>query len=96
MCDWPLLSDEIAFVQLNDLKLIGLGRPTILKGESIRLMKERYGDRTKFGPVGQMMQPKTPIAHLRPTETSVAISGQTFTPAAIVGSKPRPHRYDAS
>ena len=45
MCDWELLSDEIALLNLEKLTLQGLGRPTILKGDSIDLMKQRYGSR---------------------------------------------------
>lgn len=84
MQGWSLLSDEIALFDLNSRKVCGLGRPTILKGESISLMVDRFGPRAQFGPSGFMENPRTEVAHLRPTAKSVGVNGKEFIPRSFV------------
>lgn len=90
MCGWHLLSDEIAQIDTEDLSVLGLGRPTILKGESIRMIRERFAANAIFGPSGHMTEPRLEIAHLRPTSPSVEQCGNRFQPSAIVVPKREP------
>lgn len=80
---WDLLSDEIALFDLERLTITALARPTILKGLSIEMIAERFPDQAVFGPRGRILNPRQPIAHLRPTPTSVQIGGQCYSPAAL-------------
>lgn len=84
MRDWTLLSDEISLFDLSSLHVIGLGRPTILKGKSIDLINDGFPDDAVFGPKGKMHDPPTVIAHLRPTRLSVESSNVGYLPRAIV------------
>ncbi|PAY16583.1 hypothetical protein CKO51_25750 [Rhodopirellula sp. SM50] len=81
---WKLLSDETALLDMDDHHVHALGRPTILKGRSLDLIRSRFGERAVFGPTAKILDPPSSIAHLRPTEESVAIAGQTFPLGAIV------------
>lgn len=87
MSGWGLLSDEIALFDLAECKVTALGRPTILKGESLSMMTDRYCDQAVIGPVGKMRNPSCRIAHLRPLPAAVEICGQSFSPAAFVFPK---------
>ncbi|QDV14244.1 hypothetical protein CA51_41410 [Rosistilla oblonga] len=84
MSGWGLLSDEISLFDLDDFHLTGLGRPTILKGHSLEMMSQRYGERAIFGPSGRILDPPVRVAHLLPTEETRELSGQRFAPVAIV------------
>ncbi|QDS88327.1 hypothetical protein EC9_25170 [Rosistilla ulvae] len=88
MSGWGLLSDEISLFDLADFRITGLGRPTILKGHSLEMMSQRYGERAVFGPSGRILDPPVRVAHLLPTEETRKLSGQRFAPVAIVF----PHR----
>ena len=81
---WRLLSDEVALYDMSQKCFFGLGRPTILKGKSIDLIKKNYPDTANFGPVMRMKDPPVPITHLCPTEGTAEISGADFTPAAFI------------
>ncbi|QDV82877.1 nucleotidyltransferase family protein [Planctomycetes bacterium TBK1r] len=81
---WKLLSDETALFNLDAQRVYGLGRPTILKGHSLDLIRERFGDQAAFGPQAKILDPPSAIAHLRPTPESVANSGATFPIGAFV------------
>jgi hypothetical protein len=87
MSDWRLLSDEVALVDYEDASVVGLGRPTILKGDSIDLIGERFPDRAVFGPEGWMRDPPMKVAHLQPTRESVDCSGKLFRIGAFVFPK---------
>ena len=80
---WRLLSDEVALFDLQDHSLTGLGRSTVLKGESLKLIRDFFPEKAIFGPVGRMLEPPGPVAHLRPTTETTEISGQTFLPLAF-------------
>ncbi len=84
LSDWGLLSDEIALFNLDDGLVTALGRPSILKGESLELIKSRYGNAASFGPRGRMLEPRVAVAHLSPTAASVEMRGRSFPPVAIV------------
>ncbi len=84
MSGWRLLSDEIAIFNLADLRLTALGRPTILKGESLDLIAKTYGAQAVFGPDSHALDPPVRIAHLRPTAETVEIRGDAFEPVGIV------------
>ncbi len=84
MQGWTLLSDEISLFSLRDQHLVGLGRPTILKGNSLRLIGDAFPGRAVFGPRGRVVDPPISVAHLRPTEESVAASNVAFAPRAIL------------
>ncbi|WP_145387239.1 nucleotidyltransferase family protein [Stieleria neptunia] len=81
---WKLLSDETALFDLEDQRVYGLGRPTILKGHSLDLIESRFGDRAVFGPRERILDPPSAIAHLRPTPESVSAVGSTFPIGAFV------------
>lgn len=81
---WTLLSDEISLFGVTDQTVVGLGRPTILKGASLELIRQRFPDRAIFGPEGKILEPRGPIAHLQPTVRSVEASGKTYEVAAFV------------
>lgn len=84
LAGWGLLSDEVSMYDLRNRHLTGLGRPTILKGKSLDLVRSVFGDKASFGPESRLEDPPSPIAHLPPTEQSLAISGKKFVPKAFV------------
>ena len=88
---WRLLSDEVALFDLEDNQLTGLGRSTVLKGTSLDLIRENFPAQTTFGPAGRMLEPPGPVAHLRPSSESTAISGQRFQPLAFFFPERRPN-----
>ncbi|MDB4540222.1 nucleotidyltransferase family protein [bacterium] len=91
LSDWRLLSDEVALFDLKDTQLTGLGRSTVLKGDSLQLIREGFPGRAVFGPAGRMLEPPGPVAHLRPSPASTEICGQTFRPLAFCFPERRPN-----
>ena len=88
---WRLLSDEVALFDLHDKQLTGLGRSTVLKGRSLELISGGFPDNAILGPAGRMLEPPGPVAHLRPSGESTAISGQQFRPLAFCFPERRPN-----
>ncbi len=88
---WRLLSDEVALFDLRDNQLTGLGRSTVLKGTSLDLIRSGFPENAIFGPAGRMLEPPGPVAHLRPSRESTAISGQNFQPLAFCFPERRPN-----
>ncbi len=94
LSDWRLLSDEVALLDMETSKLMGLGRSIILKAESIDIIGRRFPDLAVFGPSGRTEDPPVTVRHLRPTAKTTAISGHEFDPLAFfmpsrqVGVKP--------
>ncbi len=78
--DWRLLSDEIGVIDLDDLRVTALGRP-ILKGHSLAMIPRSLWITRCLGPEGMVIDPPNPIAHLKPTQASSAISGIAFPSA---------------
>jgi hypothetical protein len=79
---WRLLSDEIALVDRDDGCLVGLARPVSLKNASIDVIRSAYPDAFIGAPAYDTH--KGTVAHLRPTEDSVARVDERAQPRWII------------
>ncbi len=79
---WRLLSDEIALVDRDDGRLVGLARPVSLKNASIDVIRSAYPDAFIGAPAYDTH--KGTVAHLRPTEDSVARVDERAQPRWII------------
>ena len=79
---WRLLSDEIAMIDRDDGLLVPLARPVSLKNRSIEIVRN-FDRRAVLGDVARDTHKGT-VAHLRPSDDSVARMAQKVRPAHIV------------
>lgn len=82
---WRLLSDEMAFVSLQDGRLLPIARPVSLKNRSIDVIRA-FSSAAVIGPASHDTVKGT-VAHLRPPAASVAAREQTAKPALLVFPK---------
>jgi HprK-related kinase A len=79
---WRLLSDEIALVDRDDGRLVGLARPVSLKNASIDVIRGAF-PHALVGPPA-LDTHKGTVAHLRPTPDSVARSLEKVSPRWVI------------
>ncbi|MCP3867842.1 MAG: HprK-related kinase A [Gammaproteobacteria bacterium] len=79
---WRLLSDEMALITPNDLKIIPIPRPIGLKNESIGIMGN-FGEKHEIGP-SVMDTSKGTVAHMRPPTESVKQANTGVYPGTIL------------
>lgn len=79
---WRLLSDEITLIDRDDSLLRSLARPVSLKNASIDIIQSHAPDAV-MGDVAKDTHKGT-VAHLRPTDASVAQVGIVARPAWVV------------
>ncbi len=79
---WRLLSDEFGLVRPADAALVPLPRLISLKNASIGVIRD-YAPEAVLGPEFPKTRKGT-VAHLRPTEQSVARAGELARPGLIV------------
>ena len=82
---WRLLSDEMAFVSLQDGQLLPIARPVSLKNRSIDVIRAFSKDAVIGPPSFDTV--KGTVAHLRPPAASVARREQRARPALLVFPK---------
>lgn len=82
---WRLLSDEMAFVSLQDGRLLPIARPVSLKNESIDVIRALSADAV-IGPASHDTAKGT-VAHLRPPASSVARRLEQAHPAMLLFPK---------
>jgi HprK-related kinase A len=79
---WRLLSDEITVIDRDDGLLVPLARPVSLKNRSIDIVRA-FDRQAVLGDVAHDTHKGT-VAHLRPSDDSVARMAQKARPAHIV------------
>ena len=79
---WRLLSDEIALIDRDDGLLHGLARPVSLKNASIDVIRA-HAAQAVLGEAARDTHKGT-VAHLRPTDASLARVGEPAAPRWIV------------
>ncbi len=79
---YRLLSDEMALIDRDDGKLVGLARPVNLKNDSIDIVR-RFSPEAVFGEAAKDTHKGT-VAHLKPPTASVQAVATRAIPAFIV------------
>lgn len=85
---WRLLSDELALVARNELKLIPLPRPVSLKNKSIELIRTLVPDAVLSRPSADTV--KGTVAHMKVPRDSVVRAHEMPTPGWIIFPKYQP------
>jgi HprK-related kinase A len=82
LAGWRLLSDEITMIDRDDGMVVPLARPVSLKNRSIEIIRA-FEPRAVLGDVAHDTHKGT-VAHLRPSDESVARMAEKARPAHIV------------